>query len=150
MSSPECHVDALRHQHSYTARPGLRPRRRHPCTPPAPAVPLWWLKRLKALDALRHRCSQLHLSAMGGACAARHTAAAAFSLRRSSKVSPRMQHFSVRSTVPWPTSWMVAHRAGCQAWNLASFMAHQLKGALVSCQSQSMSTHAMPSGCVAH
>jgi hypothetical protein len=62
-------VDALRIQHSYTARPGLRPRRRGPLTPTVPAVPLRWLKRLKTLDVLLHRCSQLHLSAMGrGLC----------------------------------------------------------------------------------
>jgi hypothetical protein len=37
-----------------------------------------------------------------------------------------------------------------QAWNLATSMAHPMKGALAFCQSRSMSTPAIPSGCVAH
>jgi hypothetical protein len=56
----------------------------------------------------------------------------------------------VRSAVPWQTSWTVAHSTGYRARNLASSMDPLAKGVLVSCQSQGMPMHAMPSGCVAH
>jgi hypothetical protein len=96
---------------------------------------------------MRHRCSQLHLSAMGRGL--RFTAYGSSCIFYAAEFKGLPVDAAFQRALRRAMADLVdGRKPGYQSWNLASSTDPPVKGALVSCQSRSMSTRAMPSGCI--